>query len=81
MANIAFTQAPGPTNVLGKLKFLYPNKHFVYMHDTTKRNIFAQSDRAIGHNCIRMANPSRLAEILLAEDKGWNSDQDQRATE
>ena len=36
MANIAFTQPPGPTNVLGKIKFLYPNKHFVYMHDTTQ---------------------------------------------
>ena len=74
MANIAFTQAPGPTNVLGKLKFLYPNKHFVYMHDTIKRDLFNQPTRAVGHNCIRMANPSRLAEILLAEDKGWNSD-------
>ena len=72
MANIAFTQAPGPTNVLGKLKFVYPNKHTVYMHDTIKQGLFDQKVRAIGHNCIRMEKPSKLAQILLAEDKGWD---------
>jgi murein L,D-transpeptidase YcbB/YkuD len=73
MANIAFVQAPGPTNVLGKLKFVYPNKHMVYMHDTIKRGLFKPSMRAEGHNCIRMEKPSQLAEILLAEDKGWDT--------
>ena len=73
MANIAFTQAPGPTNVLGKLKFVYPNKHTVYMHDTIKQNLFNQQVRAIGHNCIRMERPSKFAEILLTEDKGWDA--------
>jgi L,D-transpeptidase YcbB len=73
MANIAFVQAPGPTNVLGKLKFVYPNKHMVYMHDTIKRGLFKPTMRAEGHNCIRMEKPSRLAEILLAEDKGWDT--------
>ncbi len=73
MANIAFTQAPGPANVLGKLKFLYPNKHTVYMHDTSKPIIFQQKMRAIGHNCIRMEKPSKFAEILLAEDKDWDA--------
>src|SRR5262245_7520698 len=73
MANIAFTQPPGPTNVLGKVKFLYPNQHSVYMHDTIRPNLFTQTVRAIGHNCIRMEKPSKLAEILLAEDKGWDA--------
>jgi murein L,D-transpeptidase YcbB/YkuD len=73
MANIAFTQAPGPTNVLGKVKFLYPNRHTVYMHDTIKRDLFKQTVRAIGHNCIRMEKPSELAEVLLTEDKGWDA--------
>jgi murein L,D-transpeptidase YcbB/YkuD len=73
MANISFTQAPGPTNVLGKLKFLYPNKHVVYMHDTIKPNLFKTAMRAEGHNCIRMERPAKLAEILLAEDKGWDT--------
>jgi len=72
MANIAFTQAPGPTNVLGKLKFLYPNSHMVYMHDTIKKGLFTPAVRAEGHNCIRMENPPKLAEILLRVDKGWD---------
>jgi murein L,D-transpeptidase YcbB/YkuD len=73
MANIAFTQPPGPTNVLGKVKFLYPNQHSVYMHDTIRPNLFTPTVRAIGHNCIRMEKPSKLAEMLLAEDKGWDA--------
>jgi murein L,D-transpeptidase YcbB/YkuD len=73
MANIAFTQAPGPTNVLGKLKFLYPNSHMVYMHDTIKKGLFTPAVRAEGHNCIRMQDPPKLAEILLREDKGWDT--------
>ena len=73
MAKIAFVQAPGPTNVLGKLKFLYPNKHIVYMHDTIKPNLFKSAVRSEGHNCIRMEKPSKLAEILLVEDKGWDA--------
>ena len=73
MANIVFTQAPGPTNVLGKVKFLYPNKHVVYMHDTIRPDLFKPTVRAIGHNCIRMEKPSKLAEILLTEDKGWDA--------
>jgi murein L,D-transpeptidase YcbB/YkuD len=73
MGAVAFVQAPGPTNVLGKLKFLYPNKHMVYMHDTIKRGLFKPAMRAEGHNCIRMERPGMLAEILLAEDQGWDA--------
>ena len=72
MGSIAFVQAPGPTNVLGKLKFVYPNKHMVYMHDTIKRGLFKPAMRAEGHNCIRMERPGKLAEILLSEDQGWD---------
>jgi murein L,D-transpeptidase YcbB/YkuD len=68
-----FTQKAGPDNVLGKVKFLFPNKHTVYMHDTlpVRRKFFQKSMRAIGHNCVRMEKPDRFAEVLLAEDKGW----------
>jgi hypothetical protein len=57
------------------LKFLYPNKHTVYMHDTIKPGLFKPAMRANGHNCIRMERPAKLAEILLAEDKGWQPKQ------
>jgi len=68
-----FLQAPGADNVLGTLKFRFPNKHDVYMHDTPERNLFARSDRALSHGCMRVQDPRRLAEILLGEDKGWGS--------
>jgi L,D-transpeptidase YcbB len=72
-----FTQAAGPKNVLGKVKFLFPNKHVVYMHDTlpVRRKFFQKSVRAIGHNCVRMEKPQQFAEVLLAEDKRWPASQ------
>jgi murein L,D-transpeptidase YcbB/YkuD len=73
-----FTQPAGPSNVLGIVKFRFPNKHDVYMHDTPQRELFKQSVRAFSHGCMRVENPGRLAELLLAEDKGWPAEQVQR---
>jgi murein L,D-transpeptidase YcbB/YkuD len=70
--DVTFIQPPGPKNALGKLKFLYPNKHVVYMHDTIKKGLFKKAVRIEGHNCLRMEKPGRLAAVLLAEDKGWS---------
>lgn len=70
MGAISFTQAPGPTNVLGKVKFLYPNRHLVYMHDTIKRNLLSLEVRAEGHHCPRVANPGEVAAVILAQDRG-----------
>ena len=69
-----FEQAPGPTNVLGAVKFRFPNKHDVYMHDTPERNLFGGAVRAFSHGCMRVQNPMHLAEVLLAHDKGWSID-------
>lgn len=69
----SFQQPPGPKNVLGDVKFLFPNSHDVYMHDTPERNLFGKSFRALSHGCMRVHEPRRLAEVLLAEDKGWSS--------
>jgi murein L,D-transpeptidase YcbB/YkuD len=68
-----FSQRAGPSNVLGKVKFLFPNRHTVYMHDTlpVRRKWFKQSVRMIGHECVRMEKPDKFAEVLLAADKGW----------
>lgn len=68
-----FMQPPGPKNVLGTVKFMFPNKHDVYMHDTPERHLFAKSFRALSHGCMRVEEPRKLAQILLAEDKGWSS--------
>jgi L,D-transpeptidase YcbB len=70
-----FTQAPGPDNVLGTLKFNFPNRHAIYMHDTVQRELFNQAVRTLSHGCIRVHQPDRLAALLLAEDKGWSEQQ------
>jgi murein L,D-transpeptidase YcbB/YkuD len=69
----SFTQRAGPDNVLGKVKFLFPNRHTVYLHDTVpaRRKHFKQSTRMLGHECVRMEKPQQFAEVLLSEDKGW----------
>ncbi|MGB6441203.1 MAG: L,D-transpeptidase family protein [Methyloceanibacter sp.] len=66
-------QPPGPDNVLGNLKFVFPNKHDVYMHDTTQKALFAKTVRAESHGCMRVQNPDQLALTLLKEDQGWTA--------
>jgi len=70
----SFVQPPGADNPLGNVKFRFPNKHDVYMHDTPERGLFAQSFRALSHGCMRVEEPRKTAEVILAEDKGWSSD-------
>jgi murein L,D-transpeptidase YcbB/YkuD len=66
-------QPPGGPNLLGVIKFRFPNKHDVYMHDTPQKNLFEASVRANSHGCMRVRNPDRLAELLLAHDQGWTA--------
>ncbi len=66
-----FQQDPGPHNVLGLFKFNFPNKHAIYMHDTTQKELFSRQIRTLSHGCIRVNQPTRFAAFLLAEDKGW----------
>jgi murein L,D-transpeptidase YcbB/YkuD len=75
--NYTFSQKAGPDNVLGKVKFWFPNKHTVYMHDTlpVRRKYFQKPLRMIGHECVRMEKPQQFAEVLLAEGKGWTASQ------
>jgi L,D-transpeptidase YcbB len=70
-----FTQPPSGTNVLGVVKFRFPNKHDIYMHDTPERSLFAKSERTFSHGCMRVQNPQRLAEIILGEDRGTSAAQ------
>ncbi|MGH6865199.1 MAG: L,D-transpeptidase family protein, partial [Methyloceanibacter sp.] len=71
--DFTFIQKPGPGNNLGKVKFLYPNEHDVYMHDTLplRKKAFKEAGRDIGNGCVRMERPDKFAELLLAEDKQW----------
>ncbi len=69
MGAISFVQAPGPNNVLGKVKFVYPNPYSVYMHDTIKEGLFDKEARSEGHNCPRVGNPGKIAAVVLAADQ------------
>jgi murein L,D-transpeptidase YcbB/YkuD len=66
-------QPPGGSNVLGVVKFMFPNKHQVYMHDTPTKTLFNSTQRTFSHGCMRVRNPVRLAEVLLENDKGWDA--------
>lgn len=65
-------QGPGDGNPLGELKFMFPNQHSVYMHDTTSRHLFSSSERTFSHGCIRVRNPRKLAEVLFSEVQKWD---------
>lgn len=69
--NVHVFQPSGPGNALGLLKFNFPNPHHVYMHDTPLKPLFNNPVRTFSHGCVRVRNPQRFAEVILAEDKGW----------
>jgi murein L,D-transpeptidase YcbB/YkuD len=60
-------QEPGPNNALGIVKFIFPNKYAVYLHDTPSKSYFGKSERAFSHGCVRVQNPLILAEQLLGK--------------
>ena len=65
-------QEPGPHNALGRIKFIFPNKHYIYLHDTPSRYLFKRKDRAFSSGCIRVKKDIELAEILLDDPVKWN---------
>lgn len=67
-----FYQPPGGQNVLGFVKFMFPNDHIVYLHDTPTKNLFERHPRTYSHGCVRVRNPRRLAEIIMSRDAGWS---------
>jgi murein L,D-transpeptidase YcbB/YkuD len=71
--NLEIFQPPGADNVLGRVKFVFPNQYDVYMHDTTQKELFAKPVRAESHGCVRVQNPDELAAILLDFDQGWSA--------
>ena len=59
-------QAPGDDNALGLVKFMFPNKYNIYLHDTPSKSLFNRDERAFSHGCIRLADPFDFAYALLA---------------
>jgi len=70
--NFHVYQPPGGGNVLGEVKFLFPNKHQVYMHDTPTKHLFSKTQRTFSHGCMRVRDPLKLAATVLNYDKGWD---------
>jgi murein L,D-transpeptidase YcbB/YkuD len=62
---IAVRQPPGERNALGFIKFMFPNQHAVYLHDTPNRGLFSAERRAFSHGCVRVDQPFRLADVVL----------------
>ena len=68
----AIRQEPGPKNALGEIKFIFPNEHAVFLHDTPNRSLFARPERAFSSGCIRVENPFELAELILNDPAEWD---------
>jgi murein L,D-transpeptidase YcbB/YkuD len=66
-------QLPGNANSLGKVKFLFPNRYDIYLHDTPAKSIFNKDNRAVTHGCIRVADAEKLAAYLLKDSKEWST--------
>ncbi len=67
-------QKPGNSNSLGRVKFIFPNSYNIYLHDTPSRSLFGAERRAFSHGCIRVSQPTKLAEYLLRDQKEWSAD-------
>ncbi|KQT87258.1 peptidoglycan-binding protein [Methylobacterium sp. Leaf469] len=63
--NVSVRQPPGERNALGFIKFMFPNNHAVYLHDTPNRSLFSGSRRALSHGCVRVEDPFRFADSVL----------------
>jgi murein L,D-transpeptidase YcbB/YkuD len=76
---LSFRQRPGADNALGHVKFLFPNKYDVYLHDTPADALFARPGRAFSHGCVRLEQPEELARYVLRDRKEWDEERIQAA--
>lgn len=67
-------QVPGEANALGNIKFMFPNQHAVYMHDTPSRKLFQRDYRAYSHGCVRVDDPLAFAAEVLRDEPLWTVD-------
>lgn len=65
-------QEPGPENALGRIKFMFPNPHAIFLHDTPAKELFNRPERLFSSGCIRVEDPLELATIVLGEPAVWN---------
>ena len=68
---VGIRQVPGEANALGHIKFMFPNQHAVYLHDTPSRKLFGRDVRAFSHGCVRVDDPMSFASAVLDGDPNW----------
>ncbi|WP_139315167.1 L,D-transpeptidase family protein [Mongoliimonas terrestris] len=67
-------QVPGEANALGNIKFMFPNQHAVYLHDTPSRKLFNRTTRAFSHGCVRVDEPLEFARAVLQGEPQWTAE-------
>lgn len=65
-------QDSGDGNALGRVKFMFPNRFNIYLHDTPAKSLFSRPERTFSHGCIRVQDPVKLAEFILRESEDWD---------
>jgi L,D-transpeptidase YcbB len=71
MKGVAFRQRPGSTNALGFVKFMFPNPHNVYIHDSPADSLFQRLGRTLSHGCVRIEDPAAFATYVLRDQPQW----------
>ncbi len=70
---VTLMQLPGSHNALGMVKFMFPNEHAVYLHDTNARGLFDRNERNLSSGCVRIEYPFEFASFLMEGDAQWNT--------
>ena len=73
-SQVRVRQRPGGGNALGNVKFMFPNQHSVYLHDTSSRSLFSQDARSLSHGCVRVFEPFAFANKLLTDEPDLTGD-------
>ncbi|WP_083961669.1 L,D-transpeptidase family protein [Salinimicrobium terrae] len=72
--NYNFMQQAGPSNPLGRVKIMYPNKYLIYLHDTPAKSLFGQTQRAESSGCVRVENAIDLSAYIVENQPEWQKD-------
>jgi murein L,D-transpeptidase YcbB/YkuD len=74
LGGLSFRQRPGASNALGLVKFMFPNRYNVYLHDTPADDLFGRIGRAFSHGCVRVEEPETLAQYVLRDQSEWTAE-------
>ena len=70
---VTLVQQPGPNNALGRVKFMFPNEHAVYLHDTNEPGLFDRNERNLSSGCVRLEYPFEFANLLMEGQPDWST--------